>query len=944
MTPVTGEAMAMIATQVSQLQRLAELTDPRRGSGGFVRLLRDFAQRREPVRNDALRAVEMLAHAFGRLPGLVGSSPQLLAEWAGDSGLAVRWMNTAARREVRDPQARSLQRWIALRSYLAPLARVGMGGAVEQLLNGTVLSDEAATALERGLTSASLAERRLAQGLDAFDPEAHQRAVERFVTSSADVRALLKGSLASDSVQGRTFQATSQAGLVGKLKRELSRQRGGLSVRELMARFGGLITEIMPCVLVSPDSVARFLPVGSQVFDIVVFDEASQIRVADAIGSIGRARSVVVVGDSKQMPPSSFAEVSWRPDHDDAESFEEVVEDEESILSECVQARVARQWLTWHYRSHDESLIAFSNAHYYDGKLSSFPAPTVGDADPSVNGHGINLVRVDGRFLRTGGGKLKRTNPEEAQAIVAEIRRRFDLAPHGRAPSIGVVTFNQQQRAYIDALLRDSGDERLIQALDSPGQNGLFIKNLENVQGDERDVILFSTAFSANERGVLPLNFGPLNRSGGERRLNVAITRARRQVILYSSFDPSALRAEETTALGIKHLRAYLDVAASGTTTLAQAVTRTPNVDRHRDDMAEALRARGLTVLTDVGLSDFRVDLQIASLSDAGQPIAAVLLDGPLWGRRLTVGDRDGMPVEVLRSSMHWPVVERVWLPEWLESRDKVLDRLEAAVRRASPFRGAQQFDVITDDSQQEGAELRKATEAQPVRGDVGHDEAELPRRAIVESESAQVRSVANSTAIRFGGSTHADLRVDSHPPRLTPWRPREVGTQDDLNRLGSDRGVRARVRELLRSGIEAEGPIHGERLAKLAAAAFGLQRVTSARVHAILAEAPVRPDSNGYYWPAGVQAQQWLDYRAQDSTERPLGHISPVELANAMRVVTIASGGIEEDELWTETLRVFGYKRRTPVVVESLESGLRMGLRLGRVSRGDDGLYYGVR
>ncbi|MDQ3359740.1 MAG: AAA domain-containing protein, partial [Actinomycetota bacterium] len=178
--------------------------------------------------------------------------------------------------------------------------------------------------------------------------------------------------------------------------------------------------------------------------------------------------------------------------------------------------------------------------------------------------------------------------------------------------------------------------------LDSTQEEGLFIKNLENVQGDERDAILFSTAFSVNERGVLPLNFGPLNRAGGERRLNVAVTRARRQVVLYSSFDPAQLRAEETTSVGIQHLRAYLDLAANGTRSMEEAVRRSGPVDRHREAVAQALRDRGLVVATDVGLSDFRIDLSISLAREPERRVLAVILDGPGWARRCDRGHGAG--------------------------------------------------------------------------------------------------------------------------------------------------------------------------------------------------------------------------------------------------------------------------------------------------------------
>lgn len=444
-----------------------------------------------------------------------------------------------------------------------------------------------------------------------------------------------------------------------------------MKVRALMSQFGDVITRALPCVLVSPDSLSRFFPATAGLFDIVVFDEASQVRVADAIGAMGRARSVVIVGDSMQMPPTSFAESSFGADDLDAESSTDVVEDEESILSECVQARVERHRLSWHYRSQDESLIAFSNHHYYDGGLSSFPAPATGRT-------GVSLVRVDGHFHRSGPRATLRTNPVEAEAVVREIWQRFTASPDA-LPSLGVVTFNQQQRTLIEGLLRDIGDQRVIDALEDP--DGLFVKNLENVQGDERDVILFSTAFSVNDKGVLPLNFGPLNRAGGERRLNIAVSRARRQVIVYSSFDPGQLRTEETSSVGLRHVRTYLEMAAHGPSVRPRSAQRSTVPDRHREEIASRLRERGVEVQTNVGLSEFAIDLV---LGEPDEPRVAVLLDGRAWSERLTVRDRDALPREVLTDVLGWPAVERVWLPTWLASPDAVVERLLAAAAAAS--------------------------------------------------------------------------------------------------------------------------------------------------------------------------------------------------------------------------------------------------------------------
>ncbi|OIQ84106.1 hypothetical protein GALL_340750 [mine drainage metagenome] len=598
--------------------------------------------------------------------------------------------------------------------------------------------EDAVRALDRGVASASGRERRAATGLDGFDPQAHDRAVRRFAMASDAVREHLRTAIPAEVLAARraphdapvptdrgpgTAEASDRhdAQELGALRRELARQRGGAGVRALMTAYGDLVTRLTPCVLVSPDSLARFFPVRAGMFDLVVFDEASQIRVADAVGAMGRARAVVVVGDSKQLPPSSFAEstrdASDDPDagdapRDDARAGADGVDlsrpdagaagavvDEESILSECVQARVPRLWLTWHYRSRDESLIAFSNQHYYDGRLSTFPAPS----SPGRSGYGIRLERVEGHFHRTaargpralkdtvGVGGLLRTNPVEAEAVVRDVLGRF-AASEDVVPSLGVVTLNAPQRALVEQLLRDAGDDRVLQALDGGADGeGLFVKNLENVQGDERDTILLSTAFSADESGRLPLNFGPLNREGGERRLNVAVTRARREVVVFSSFDPGDLHADETTSVGIKHLRGYLDLAAAGSAPRAGAAPSPGSgaagrrllsvVDRHREQVADGLRSRGLTVCTDVGLSEFRIDLVVSFPDDPVRAVLAVLLDGPAWAARRTVADRDGLPVDVLVRSLRWPAVERVWLPAWLSTPGVVLDRLEEVAR-----------------------------------------------------------------------------------------------------------------------------------------------------------------------------------------------------------------------------------------------------------------------
>jgi len=455
-------------------------------------------------------------------------------------------------RDTDRPRATALARWCEASEALKPL-RGPLADARWQLLTGAVAPEDATQALARGLADASLSERWDAGGFAAFDASRQGHCVDRFVMASDQLRTSLATALPAALLERRPFEPGALFGKVGALEREIGRTRGGLSVRRLVEQYGDVIGAITPCVLVSPDSMARFLPPGLMSFDLVVFDEASQITVADAIGALGRAQAAVIAGDSKQMPPSSFADIGAE-DREDLESEFLVVPDEESILTEAVHAGVNRIWLSWHYRSQDESLIAFSNAAYYEDRLSSFPAYA-----GQVHDTGISFTRLQGAFQRSGDPGLLRTNPVEAAAIVAEVLRRWAA----RERSIGVVTFNIQQRSLIETMLWESGVEGVAESL-AARKDGLFVKNLENVQGDERDVILFSTGFSAIKDGVLPLNFGPLNRSGGERRLNVAVTRARRRVMVFSSFEPEDLRVEETSSIGIRDLRRYLEVAKYG--------------------------------------------------------------------------------------------------------------------------------------------------------------------------------------------------------------------------------------------------------------------------------------------------------------------------------------------------------------------------------------------
>lgn len=574
---------------------------------------------------------------------------------------------------------RGLGLWMALERAVAPLRQIGLDTTATQILDGAVDPVDLPRSFDKGLARASFRERMESGSLRAFDGGSHDRMIDGFDSLSHRVREGSRAAIRSRILAHRDANATPGSNrMASDLRREVSGRARAPKVRPLFTRYGEVISRAMPCVLVSPESASRFIPLGEPMFDIVVFDEASQITVPAAVGAMGRARSVVVVGDSRQMPPTRFAQLtsSLDEEHNDEDS----VPDEESILGECVSARVERHWLSHHYRSRTEELIAFSNERYYEGRLSTFPGPgestpNGGTESPGTRRAGVRMRRVEGTFLRDEvPRKLRRTNPVEADAIVEDVLARF--AQTDRAPSIGIVTFNMPQRDHIEARLRELGGDDVLSSLDDP--DGLFVKNLENVQGDERDTILFSIAFSPNANGEVPLNFGPLNREGGERRLNVAITRAREEVVVFSSFDPAQLKAERSNSIGLRDLRDYLDLTARGVMALTDPTRVSGTKDRHREDVADALRARGLRVETAIGLSGFRVDLGVGP-ADGGL-VLAIMLDGPSWAERGTAFDRDLLPRSVLTGVAGWQAVERVWLLDWIQRRGEVIDHLGRVV------------------------------------------------------------------------------------------------------------------------------------------------------------------------------------------------------------------------------------------------------------------------
>jgi very-short-patch-repair endonuclease len=454
----------------------------------------------------------------------------------------------------------------------------------------------------------------------------------------------------------------------GILKHEMSKKKRHMPLRELVSRIPSALTKLTPCLLMSPLSIAQYLAADATTFDVVVFDEASQIPVWDAVGAIARGKQVVMVGDPKQLPPTNFFDRA-ESDLDD----EDVEGDLESILDECLGANLPTMNLAWHYRSRHESLIAFSNHRYYGGGLVTFPSPVTED-------RAVSFHHIDGVYEKGGA----RINKPEAFALVADLVSRLK-SPGFRASklSIGVVTFNTEQQALIEDLLDEERrkDITLESYFAEMELEPVFVKNLESVQGDERDIMYFSITYGPDIHGAVSMNFGPMNRDGGERRLNVAITRARHELRVFSSLKAEQMDLSRTQSLGVRDLKHFLDFADRGPRALAEApgMSRGDFESPFEEAVAVALTRKGWQLHTQVGASDFRIDLAVVHPDAAGVYLTGIECDGATYHRSATARDRDKLREQVLRG-LGWEIL-RVWSTDWWIDAEDTLNKLDTKLR-----------------------------------------------------------------------------------------------------------------------------------------------------------------------------------------------------------------------------------------------------------------------
>lgn len=693
----------------------------------------------------------------------------------------------------------------------------------------------------------------------------------------------------------------SGSGQLGVLSGELSKRRRQLPVRRLFARIPDLLQALKPCVLLSPRAVSQLLaadPVaGNRTrFDVVVFDEASQVMPEDALPAIDRADQLIVVGDRKQLPPTRFFERVGDDVDDDDFDAPDSLEGRESILDVMVGqlgSGLDERYLRVHYRSRCESLIGFSNHHFYAGRLLTFPNPNIAEL-------GLRDEYLPGATYDSGG---TRTNRGEADRVV-DLAFEMLLDP-ARSGSIGIVALSRAQADLIDQLieLRRLGHRELDRHFDHRGQEPLFVKNVETVQGDERDHIILSIGYGPTVTGQIPNRFGPINAEGGERRLNVAISRARQTMTVVHSLLPHHIRSQSQ---GARLLRGFLEYVANPRTAFAAAVTGTGEPESPFEEaVLAALRGRGHQVDSQVGVSGYRIDLAIRSADGSGYDLA-VECDGASYHSSPAARDRDWLRQQVLEG-LGWNV-HRIWSTSWIRDPEAELRALEKTLRQV------------------------RAGAAGRARFGPGAGGTEAVDRPAPPPSDGPVPEPAG------GPSASGPVRAGSPGPAkraryFAPYREFDVTAIPASARAPGD----GPLKDLIVRIVALEWPIHSEVLARRIGAAQSAgpgSRRAAARIKPLLAElarkGKIRREGSGdNFWRPGNQEGRPTPRRDQSRT---VDHVAADELKAGIALVARQVFGAPREELVNETARQFGWMRTGRKIRGRIESAIDEMVRQGRL------------
>ncbi len=796
----------------------------------------------------------------------------------------------------------AIRYWCAWQRSRNEAEKCGMMPIVHAIEQGNSPAHEAPELFERSYRRA-LWQTVLStdQVLREFFGNEHSTRIRRFRDIDEQLtkltRETIRARLASNLPIDRQGNAPAQSEL-GLILRSVNNPRGRRipSIRDLIKSTPAIFPRLKPCVLMSPLSVAQYLDAGHEAFDVVVFDEASQIPVWDAVGAIARGKQLIIVGDPKQLPPTNFfGRVEEGSDEESITNFEDM----ESILDELISNRMLHKRLLWHYRSRHESLITFSNRSYYDNSLLTFPSP-------DLQRGGVKFHFVEGANYDLGNS---RTNKGEAEALVRELVRRL-RDPANRSRSFGVVTFSQAQQKLVENLLdeqRHQFPEIEIHFSDSPPVEGepVFVKNLENVQGDERDVIIFSICYGPDEQGRVSMNFGPLNRDSGgaiaegQRRLNVAITRAKEEILVFTTLRGDKIDLTRTRARGVRDLKRFLEYAERGITALMSASSPGAS-DLHDSEferlVAEQIRLAGYEVHCQVGCSGYRIDLAVVDPNAPGRYLLGIECDGATYHRAATARDRDKLRQRILEG-LNWRL-HRIWSTDWWHEPEKQMQLLLAAIEDAK-------LKPIP-------IELPTVQPLPPVQTVASFQQIKSAPLTGVVVDSMNIMAAASTD-----DTSYIVCKLQNYV------------SQDRFFDYINDKAIMEQMKTI----IQTEGPISRtllfERMRTLHG--FGrLGRQIRERLNDILRNLrPVTTGKNGEFcWPEGVSPSNYAGFRLPTSdplSERSPEDITPEEQANLMLFLLKRFGSLPREDLLKQTAVSLGSQRPSSTTIASLEGGLNL-------------------
>ncbi len=733
--------------------------------------------------------------------------------------------------------------------------------------------------------------------LSRFVGDVHEKKINEFRELDSKIIKLNRFRIAEQLHKNRPSLSStaSPRSELGVLKSEFSRKRGHMPIRKLLSICGGIIQTIKPCFMMSPLSIAQYLDpysVKNLRFDYVIFDEASQVKPEDALGALLRARCAVVMGDTRQLPPTTFFDILVDVESDDYDLA--VLADMESILHLCKRSFPSKM-LRWHYRSRHESLIAVSNQEFYDNHLLIYPSPSQDSEEL-----GLKLVHLPDTVYDRG---KTATNRAEAKEVVKAVFEHYQK--YGDSKSLGVGTFNvRQQQALLEEMeLQLKLNPRMEKYFNTHSEEHFFIKNLETIQGDERDVILVSVGYGFDAEGRLSHNFGPVNQDGGERRLNVLLTRAREKCIIFSNFRGQDLNLSSNAPFGLRALKEFLEYAENKTLSQSELVMRTSDV-AFEDAVYEFLLDHGYQIHRQVGCAGFRVDLAIVDPEYPGRYLLGIAFDGPMYQTSRVARDRDRLRQQILEG-LGWKF-HRLWSTDWYRNRLEVQKRLLTIIEELmGEDRG--QKEIIPPAVEEEVEEilelemeiLKAEEETIPEIKVEERSMDEIPEYHICEEPGVDVSGDLHSQPV--GDIAHAVMKV-----------------------------------------VEDEGPIHYDELVRRVRTFWGLSRA-GRRVQEVMKEAIQLGVLDGKI----IQKGDFLYYKdaplvVRRRTGKPparMDLISAEEIAAAVKIILESQYATQLDELVREVSRLFGSKVTRGPAISRIKGVIKDLIRANEIEERPDGM-----